>query len=130
MSERLLFALQNSANSKLNTRVRFPSPAPNFFALLIEAASFHSDSRGCFILAMFTFRAPARSRSPIEAAASRRCARTSFLDMFAVAKAVQDRRAPWYLCGLIRKPLRQIGVIQFHDVERRFSCSFAMILGK
>jgi hypothetical protein len=40
--------------------------------------------------------------------------------MFAFTKAFQDRRAPWYLSGLIRKPLRQIGVIQLHDVEGRF----------
>jgi hypothetical protein len=36
-------------------------------------------------------------------------------------RAFQDRRAPWYLRGLIRKPRCEIGVILLHDVERRFS---------
>jgi hypothetical protein len=45
-------------------------------------------------------------------------------------KAFQDRRAPWYLCGLIRKPLRNIGVILLHDVEHCFPGEIAMVLGK
>jgi hypothetical protein len=52
-------------------------------------------------------------------------ARTSFVDiailrfqLFAFMKAFQDRRAPWYQRGLIRKPLRKIGEILLHDVER------------
>ena len=52
---------------------------------------------------------------------------TSFVDaailhvlLFTFMKAFQDRRAPWYLCGLIRKPLREIGVILLHDVEHCF----------
>jgi hypothetical protein len=64
-------------------------------------------------------------------------ARTSFVDiailrflLFAFVKAFQDRRAPWYQRGLIRKPLRKIGVILLHDVERRFLGELAMVLGK
>ena len=34
-------------------------------------------------------------------------------------KAFQDRRAPWYQRGLVRKLPRKIGVILLHDVERR-----------
>jgi hypothetical protein len=45
-------------------------------------------------------------------------------------KAFQDRRAPWYLCGLIGKPLRKIGLILSHDFEHRFSGELAMVLGK
>jgi hypothetical protein len=45
-------------------------------------------------------------------------------------QAFQDRRAPWYLCGLIRKPLRNIGVILLHDVEHCFLGELAMVLGK
>jgi len=45
-------------------------------------------------------------------------------------KPFQDRRAPWYLCGLIRKPLRNIGVILLHNVEHCFLGEFAMVLGK
>jgi hypothetical protein len=62
---------------------------------------------------------------------------TSFVDiailrflLFAFMKAFQDRRAPWYLRGLIRKPLREIGVILLHDVERCFLGEIAMVLGK
>jgi hypothetical protein len=50
--------------------------------------------------------------------------------VFALMKAFQDRRAPWYQRGLIRKPLRKIGVILLHDVEQRFPGEFAMVLGK
>jgi len=62
---------------------------------------------------------------------------TSFVDitilrflLFAFMKAFQDRRAPWYQRGLVRKPLRKIGVILLHDVERRFLGELAMVLGK
>jgi hypothetical protein len=45
-------------------------------------------------------------------------------------KAFQDRRAPWYQRGLIRKPLRKIGVILLHDVEHCFVGEIAMAPGK
>jgi hypothetical protein len=45
-------------------------------------------------------------------------------------KAFQDGRAPWYLRSLIRKPLREIGVILLHDVERCFLRETAMVPGK
>jgi hypothetical protein len=48
--------------------------------------------------------------------------------LFAFMKAFQDRRAPWYLRGLIRKPLRKIGVILLHDVEHCFLGQIAMVL--
>jgi hypothetical protein len=64
-------------------------------------------------------------------------ARTSFVDiailrflLFAFMKAFQDRRAPWYQRGLIRKPLRKIGVILLHDVEHHFLGEPALVLGK
>jgi hypothetical protein len=50
--------------------------------------------------------------------------------LFAFMQAFQDRRAPWYQRGLIRKPLRKIGVILLHDVERCFFGEIAMVLGK
>jgi hypothetical protein len=50
--------------------------------------------------------------------------------LLAFVKAFDDRRAPWYQCGLIRKPLRKIGVILLHDVEHRFRGKLAMVLGK
>ena len=50
--------------------------------------------------------------------------------LLAFVKAFQDRRAPWYQRGLIRKPLRKIGVILLHNVERRFLGEIAMVLGK
>jgi hypothetical protein len=50
--------------------------------------------------------------------------------VIAFMKAFQDRRAPPYLCGLIRKPLRKIGVILLHDVEHCFLGEIAMLLGK
>jgi hypothetical protein len=45
-------------------------------------------------------------------------------------KPFQDRRAPWYLHGLIRKPLRQIGMILLHDVEHCSLGEIAMVLDK
>jgi hypothetical protein len=50
--------------------------------------------------------------------------------LFAFMQAFQDRCAPWYQRGLIRKPLRKIGVILLHDVERCFVGEIAMVLGK
>src|SRR5258706_13976352 len=77
--------------------------------------------------------------------------RPSFVDvaiflflLLAFVKAFHDLRAPWYQRGLIRKPLRKIGVILLHHVEQSFrgelrwysasnlcmaaSCSSVMIL--
>jgi hypothetical protein len=50
--------------------------------------------------------------------------------VFALMKAPQDRCAPWYLGGLIRKPLREIGVILLHDVEHCSLGAVAMVQGK
>jgi hypothetical protein len=50
--------------------------------------------------------------------------------LFALVKALQDRRAPWYLRGFIRKPLREIGMIVLHDVEHGFLREIAMVLRK
>jgi hypothetical protein len=57
------------------------------------------------------------------------CGRHLFL-LLAFMKAFQDRRAPWYQRGLIRKPLRKIGLILLHDVEHSFLGELAMVLGK
>jgi hypothetical protein len=45
-------------------------------------------------------------------------------------KAFQDRCAPWYQRGLIRKLLRKISVMLLHDVERCFLDELAMVLRK
>jgi hypothetical protein len=45
-------------------------------------------------------------------------------------KAFHDRCSPWYQRGLIRKPLRKIGVILLFDVEQRFRGQLAMVFGK
>jgi hypothetical protein len=50
--------------------------------------------------------------------------------VFALMKAPQDRCAPWYLGGLIRKPLREIGVILLHDVQHCVPGELAMVLRK
>jgi hypothetical protein len=50
--------------------------------------------------------------------------------LLAFVKALHDRRSPWYQRGLIRKPLRKIGMILLHDVEHRFHGEPAMVLGK
>jgi hypothetical protein len=50
--------------------------------------------------------------------------------LLAFVKAFHDRRAPWYQPGLIRKPLRKIGVILLHDVEQCFRGELAMIVSK
>ena len=47
--------------------------------------------------------------------------------LFAFVKAFPDRRAPWYQPGLIRKPLRKIGVILLHDVEHCLLGEIAMV---
>ena len=55
--------------------------------------------------------------------------RLGFL-VFEFAEAFQGRRAPWYLRGLIREPLRKIEVVLLQDVEHRFLGEPAMVLGK
>jgi hypothetical protein len=50
--------------------------------------------------------------------------------LLAVAKALRDRRAPGYQRGLIRQPLREVGVILLYDVEHGFLGKPSMILGK
>jgi hypothetical protein len=50
--------------------------------------------------------------------------------LLAFVKALHDRRSPWYQRGLIRKPLRKIGMILLHDVEHRFLGEPTMVLGK
>jgi hypothetical protein len=50
--------------------------------------------------------------------------------LFAFVKALHDGGSPWYLRGLIREPLRKIGVVLLHDVEHRFPGEPAMVLGK
>jgi hypothetical protein len=43
--------------------------------------------------------------------------------LFALLKAFQDRRAPRYQRGLIRKPLRKISVMVLHDT-RQGTCAW------
>jgi hypothetical protein len=50
--------------------------------------------------------------------------------LLAFVKALHNRRSPWYLRGLIREPLRQIGVVLLHDVEHRFLGEPAMVFGQ
>jgi hypothetical protein len=50
--------------------------------------------------------------------------------LFAFVKALHNGRSPGYQRGLIRRPLRKIGVILLHDVEHRFPGELAMVLGK
>jgi len=50
--------------------------------------------------------------------------------LFAFVKSLHNRRSPWYEHGLVRKPLRKVGVILLHDVEYRFLGEPAMVLGK
>ena len=50
--------------------------------------------------------------------------------LLAFVKALHDRRSPWYQRGLIRKPLRKIGMILLHDIEHRFLGEPTMVLGK
>jgi hypothetical protein len=62
--------------------------------------------------------------------------RFSFVDvailgiLFAIMKAPQDRRSPWYQRGLICEALRKVSVILLHDVEDRFLGELSMVLGK
>jgi hypothetical protein len=49
--------------------------------------------------------------------------------LLAFVKALHNRRSPWYQRGLIRKPLRKIGVILLHDIEHCFLGKPAMVLG-
>jgi hypothetical protein len=50
--------------------------------------------------------------------------------LLAFAQALRYRSSPWDQRGLIREPLRKIGVILLHDVEDRFLGEPAMVLGK
>jgi hypothetical protein len=50
--------------------------------------------------------------------------------LLAVAKALRDRGSPGYQRGLIREPLREVGVILLYDVEHGFLGKLSMILGK
>jgi hypothetical protein len=50
--------------------------------------------------------------------------------LLAFVKALHDRRSPWYLRGLIREPLRKVGVVLLHDAEHRFLGEPAVVLGK
>jgi hypothetical protein len=62
--------------------------------------------------------------------------RSSFVDvailgiLFAIMKALQDRRSPWDQRGLICEALRKVSVILLHDVEDRFLGELSMIVGK
>jgi hypothetical protein len=50
--------------------------------------------------------------------------------LLAVAQALRDRGSPGYQRGLIREPLREVGVILLDDVEHGFLGKPAMVLGK
>ena len=50
--------------------------------------------------------------------------------LLALVKALNNRGSPWYQRGLIREPLRKIGVVLLHDVEQRFPGEPAMELGQ
>src|SRR5437899_5671838 len=50
--------------------------------------------------------------------------------LLAFAQTLRNCRSSWYQRGLIREPLREIGVILLHDVEHRFLGELAMVLGK
>ena len=50
--------------------------------------------------------------------------------LLAFAKALRDRGSSWDQRGLIREPLREIGVILLHDVEHGFLGKPSMVLGK
>jgi hypothetical protein len=53
-----------------------------------------------------------------------------FFLLFAFMKPFPDRRASWYLRSLIGQPLREIGMIMLHDIERRFHGEIAMVFRK
>src|SRR5260370_25311231 len=104
--------------------------APGISCLASKAASAYP-RLGRFFLAPV----PKQANNEKPPSSSRRA--LSFVDgailrflLFAFAKAFQDRRAPWYQRGLIRKPLRKIGVILLHDVQHRFLAAVAMVLRK
>jgi hypothetical protein len=48
----------------------------------------------------------------------------------AFAQAMRNRRSSWYQRGLVREPLREIGVVLLYDVEHGFPAELAMVLGK
>lgn len=52
------------------------------------------------------------------------------LPLLAFAKALRDRRSSCDQRRFIGEPLREIGVILLHDVERRFPGKPSMVLGK
>ena len=52
------------------------------------------------------------------------------LPLLAFAKALRDRRSPGDQRGLVREPLREVGVILLHDVEHGFLGKPSMVLGK
>jgi hypothetical protein len=78
---------------------------------------------------------PVESCISVTSSARRRCSwmckvRRNGGGVLALMKASQDRCAPWYLGGLICKPLREIGVILLHDVEHCSLGAVAMVQGK
>jgi hypothetical protein len=119
---------QGGANDKEHAMPQTPKTV----GIDIGKNSFHvvgHDKRGAIVLRQ------KRGQYPLERMGGKQG--TSFVDIailrflvFAFVKAFQDRRAPWYQRGLIRKPLREIGVILLHDVERCFLGEIAMVLGK
>ena len=52
------------------------------------------------------------------------------LPLLAFAKALRDRRSPEDQRGLVRKALREVGVIVLHDVEHGFLGKPSMVIGK
>ena len=50
--------------------------------------------------------------------------------LFALTKALHNRRSPWYQRSLIREPLRKISVILSDDIQRSFRGQLTMVLGK
>lgn len=52
------------------------------------------------------------------------------LALFAFAKALRDRRSSRDQRGLVRKALREIGVVLLHDVEHGFPGKLSMVVGQ
>jgi len=50
--------------------------------------------------------------------------------LFALTKALHNRRSPWYQRSLIREPLRKISVILSDDIQRSFLGQLTMVLSK
>jgi hypothetical protein len=50
--------------------------------------------------------------------------------LFALTKALHNRRSPWYQRSLIREPLRKISVILSDDIQRSFLGQLTMVLRK